>query len=90
MRRPFFSGDCATLAASGVDKIMNMRTYNGISYEEWYYTELAPALAVGRQDVVGHGLGCYVDGCAAITAPGRPADCLLPHRSTAPRRTPGP
>ena len=46
---------------------MNMRTYNAISYEEWYFTELAPALAVGRQDVVGHGLGCYVDGATEDT-----------------------
>ena len=40
---------------------MNMRTYNGISYEDWYYTLLTPALAVGRPDIISTGLGCWVD-----------------------------
>ena len=35
---------------------MNMRTYNGISYEAWYYSQLQPALDV-KDNMVVTGLG---------------------------------
>ena len=54
--------DCAPLIGSGVDRLMTMRTYNAISYEAWIYGDLAPALALRRPDVLGVGLGCWVDG----------------------------
>lgn len=55
-----FTGNCKTLAGSGVNRIMNMRTYNAVSYEEWVYSYLAPAFIETKdQDVVGIGLGCW-------------------------------
>lgn len=57
---PLFN-DCKKLSSTGVGRLMNMRTYNGISYEDWYYTLLTPALAVGRPDIISTGLGCWVD-----------------------------
>lgn len=58
-----FATDCHTLSNSGVNRLMNMRTYNAQSYEEWVYSRLSPALAKGVQhQVIGIGLGCWSDG----------------------------
>ena len=58
-----FTSDCITLGQSGVNRLMNMRTYNAVSYEEWMYQYLAPALvAEGNLHVVGIGLGCWTQG----------------------------
>ena len=47
-------------------KLMNMRTYNGISYEAWYYSQLQPALDV-KDNMVVTGLGCWIDHAIANT-----------------------
>ena len=58
-----FATDCTTLSHSGVNRLMNMRTYNAQSFEEWVYTRLFPALSGGVQhNVIGMGLGCWADG----------------------------
>ena len=53
--------DCAALARSGVNKVMNMETYNALSYSMWARTLLAPALRDVPLDVLGVGLGCWVN-----------------------------
>lgn len=55
-----YNSDCKKLAASGVNKLVNMQTYNGISYEQWFYSNLSPALAV-KDNMVVAGLGCWID-----------------------------
>ena len=64
--------DCKTLSRSGVDRVMNMHTYNAMSYEEWIYSRAEPATAVSPLDHLGMGLGCWIDdrtnGTWAVTA----------------------
>ena len=45
---------------------MNMRTYNGISYEAWYYSQLQPTLDV-KDNMVVTGLGYWIDHTIANT-----------------------
>ncbi len=62
--RPHLTSNCKMLidSSKNVNRLMNMRTYNAISYEEWVYTLLAPSLYdVHRHDVIGVGLGCWSD-----------------------------
>lgn len=52
--------DCKLLANSGVAKIMNMDTYWGTDFEDWYDRALRPALADGiPRNKIGAGLGLY-------------------------------
>ena len=60
-----YNSQCKKIVSTGV-KMMNMRTYNGISYEQWYYSNLAPALEIKNNAVVS-GLGCWVDHTIANT-----------------------
>ena len=55
------TGQCALLASSGVNRVMNMGTYNAHSYEEWVYSNLAPALDAHQTEKIGAGLGCWID-----------------------------
>lgn len=52
---------CKQLANSGVSKLMNMRTYNSGDFSGWANTALMPALNDVPLDVLGVGLGCWVD-----------------------------
>jgi hypothetical protein len=52
-------GNCTLLATSGVNRVMNMGTYNAGNYQQWM-SMLAPALDVPRESL-GVGLGCWVD-----------------------------
>eukprot|EP00039_Didymoeca_costata_P014603 m.237650 g.237650 ORF g.237650 m.237650 type:complete len:435 (+) comp16057_c0_seq35:117-1421(+) len=52
--------NCSILGNSGVDRIMNMGTYNSKSFEGWYYSLMTPALEVPRNKL-GAGLGCWID-----------------------------
>eukprot|EP00939_MAST-03C_sp_MAST-3C-sp1_P000813 g813.t1 len=59
---PGMNSNCTVLARSGVNRLMNMRTYNALSYEEWVYTRFEPSIRdVDRHDVIGMGLGCWID-----------------------------
>ena len=66
---------------------MNMMTYNAVSYEEWLFSKLAPALTVANsQEVMGVGLGCWVDDRTnntwAVTArSAHPRICYLMNQS---------
>jgi hypothetical protein len=54
--------DCALLAGSGVNKIMNMGTYDSTDFKTWYEHGLAPALAAGiPRDTIGAGIGVWND-----------------------------
>jgi hypothetical protein len=54
--------DCALLARSGVDRIMNMATYNAPDFASWYQTALVPALGTGiPRSKLGAGLGVWND-----------------------------
>ena len=83
------SSDCATLGASG--HIMDMGTYNADSYEEWYYSKLAPALAAAAPlppGALGVGLACYNDsknvGTWSVTPQAAEERvCMLMNRSVA-------
>ena len=54
------ASDCVLLANSGINRIMNMRTYNGGWYEQWRESALGPALdpRIPREKLA-VGLGCY-------------------------------
>ena len=58
--------DCALLANSGIDKIMNMATYNAADFASWYQSALTPALAIPK-DRIGAGLGVWNDSTLAHT-----------------------
>ena len=52
---------CATLGKSGVHRLMNMRTYNAADFSGWARAALVPALEQIPLDVLGAGLGCWID-----------------------------
>lgn len=54
--------NCSRLASSGVNRLMNMRTYNAGDYAGWARQALLPAVKTVPRDVLGVGLGCWVDG----------------------------
>ena len=54
--------NCSLLAASGADRIMDMRTYNAPDAASWYWSDLLPALAADpSRSRVAVGLGCWND-----------------------------
>jgi hypothetical protein len=60
--------DCALLGNSGVDKIMNMATYNAADFASWYGSNLKPALADSiPKDRIAAGLGVWNDSKLAHT-----------------------
>ena len=57
--------NCSAVASSGIDRIYTMYTYNSADYYEWATVQLAPALATVPLDVLGVGLGCWIE-CASL------------------------
>jgi outer membrane protein assembly factor BamB len=54
--------DCPLLASSGINKIMNMATYDSTDFKTWYEHGLTPALAEGiPRGKIGAGLGVWND-----------------------------
>jgi hypothetical protein len=60
--------NCSLLSNSGVNKIMNMATYNAADFASWYSSALTPALAQAiPRDKIGAGLGVWNDSKLAHT-----------------------
>ena len=55
------ASNCRRLAASGVNRLMTMETYNANEYTEWYEI-LRDAVQEVPLDVLGVGLGCWIGG----------------------------
>lgn len=82
---PPILGNCKTLSAATVGRLMNMRTYNAPDYDSWYEEALVPALEVPR-DILGVGLGCWIDSRTngtwnVLAESARDRVCLLMNRS---------
>ena len=54
------ASDCKALSVSGVNRLMNMVTYNAASYAEWYGILLSAVQTVPL-NVLSTGLGCWTD-----------------------------
>jgi hypothetical protein len=77
---------CSVLAGSGVNRLMNMRTYNSGDFTAWANVQLAPALHQVPLNILGAGLGCWIDNRTRGTWNVKPESareriCLLMNRS---------